>query len=382
MRRIIIVVVPLLAVLLFWKNDFFCTEQTTYTAIDSIAQLYQKPIAQWPAPQIDKSVAIWHELAPISTDTNYYESSEQPKVRLGKLLFFDARLSGSDQISCSHCHHPEMGFTTHTEKSRGHNHLLGTRNAPSLLNVFAKPHFFWDARASTLEEQARGPIAAHHEMNMPLNKLPAKLQNIKIYRKLFAEAFGSSTIKEQYILEALSEFQRTLRSQPSRFDAFALGNYQALSKEEIWGLHLFRTKARCMNCHHGTYFTDYGLHNIGISYYGREQEDLGRYYITKQAKDMGLFVTPSLRDLLITTPYMHNGLFDNLTGIVNMYNSGMQMNNPTALEKQTDSLYPSASSLLLPLELNDLEIQALVKFLESLSSTRYKMDIPSIPTDE
>lgn len=367
-------IVGILSIFLFLLSCSFKKEK--YSEI--IYEKYKKPISEWPKPTIDEGV-LWQEMQPISTDTSYYTNQKKPMVHLGKLLFFDPKLSGSNQISCSSCHHPEMGWTTHTEKSLGHDHLMGNRNAPSLFNVAFKKHFFWDGRASTLEEQAIEPITAHNEMNMDLKELPEKLQKIKEYHQLFKNVFKTNTIKEEHILSCLAAFQKTIKSQESRVDKFMKGDYKSLKNNEIRGLHLFRTKARCMNCHHGKFLTNNDFHNIGLTYYKRKHEDLGRYNVTQNPNDVGKFATPSLRDLLNTRPWMHNGLFDNLTGIVNIYNSGMQIINPTEKQKKEDPMYPVTDPLMKPLNLTQEEIQDLVSFLEALNGTRFKMDTPEIP---
>lgn len=344
----------------------------------SVVELYKKPIEEWPSPNVDKGVE-WEEMKPLKFNNTLFEDMEKPEVILGKALFFDPRLSSSNQISCSSCHHPEMGWTTHTEKSTGHNHALSKRNAPSLFNVFTKEQLFWDGRSLSLEDQALKPIAAHDEMNMDLKKLSKKIHNIQGYRKLFKDAFETDEVDIGKIAKALSAFQRTIKSQSSRVDRFMKGRYEMLEDNEINGLHLFRTKARCMNCHHGEYLTDKKFHNIGLTYYKRELEDLGRYNVTKDPNDVGRFLTPSLRDLLNTRPWMHNGLFDDLEGIVNIYNSGMQMLNPKKEDKIKDPLYPVTDSLMKPLALSNQEIKDLVAFLKALNGTRYKMAIPKIP---
>lgn len=344
----------------------------------SIVDLYKKPISKWPKPIIDEGVE-WQEMKPIEINYNYFEDIKKPEVTLGKLLFFDPKLSSSNQISCSSCHHPEMGWATHTEKSTGHNHLQSSRNAPTILNVASKKIFFWDGRVASLENQALGPITAHNEMNMNIDELPGKLQKVKRYEELFKKVYKKENITIEQVLSAIAAFERTIKSQPSKVDRFMKGSYKALTDSEIKGLHLFRTKARCMNCHHGQFFTDQKFHNIGLTYYKREQEDLGRYNVTKNSEDVGKFLTPSLRDLLNTRPWMHNGFFDNLTGVVNMYNSGMQMLNPSFEEKKKDSLFPVVDPLMKPLNLTDEEINDLVAFLKALNGTKYKMEIPEVP---
>ncbi|MFW0735685.1 cytochrome-c peroxidase [Flavobacterium sp. T12S277] len=341
-------------------------------------EVYSKPTNQWPKPTVDKDV-LWQEFESLAVDTSYYDRLEDPKVILGQMLFFDPKLSGSNQVSCSSCHDPELAWGDAREKSLGNDHLQGKRNTPSLYNIGARKSFFWDGRAATLEEQAQGPITAHHEMNMEAKSLAKKLKKIKAYPVLFQNAFGNSEVTYEKILQSLAVFQKTILSKRSRFDAFIDGDYTQLSDHEIYGLHLFRTKARCMNCHSGKYLTDESFHNIGLTYYKREYEDLGLYNVTKKAEDVGKFRTPSLRDVTFTGPWMHNGLFDNITGIVNMYNSGMHMIDPDESEKAADPLFPKTDVLMQPLHLNDEEIVALVSFIKTLSGRQYKMERPQIP---
>lgn len=355
--------------------NFIPKENETYAVI--VAQ-YKKPIEQWPSPVVDKGVA-WREFEALDRDTLYYETQEMPEVVLGKTLFFDPKLSKSNQISCSSCHDPEMGWTDHRQVSLGNDHLLGKRNTPSLYNIAARTSYFWDGRAETLEQQMVGPLSAHHEMDTDIKLLPAKIRAIKEYKPLFKAAFGEEKITYDRIISAITTFQKTIKSQPSRLDKFIQGEYQYLTDQEIYGMHLFRTKAGCMNCHHGKYLTDESFHNIGLTYYKREYEDLGRYWYTKRAEDVGKFKTPSLRDLAVTRPWMHNGLMDDLEGIVNLYNSGMQMINPTEEEKRLDPLFPTTDTLMKSLELNEQEIKAIVAFLESLSGSYYKMPRPDLP---
>ncbi|MFT3918932.1 cytochrome-c peroxidase [Cloacibacterium sp.] len=348
--------------------------------IEEIIKSYKKAIAEWPMPNIDKGVS-WKEFSSIKRDSLFFVEQDRPEVILGKMLFFDPKLSKSNQISCSSCHDPEMGWTDRRRIALGNDHLMGNRNTISLYNIANRKSFFWDGRAQTLEEQASGPLGAHNEMAMDIKKLPKKIEKIKNYKELFKNAYGDEKITYNRIVKALAEFQKTIKSQPSRFDQFMDGKYDALSDKEIYGMHIFRTKARCMNCHNGQNLTDESFHNIGLTYYKRQYEDLGLYNITKKAEDVGKFRTPQLRDLNLTRPWMHNGLFDDLEGIVNVYNSGMHMIDPKPEQKQKDPLYPVTDSLLQPLKLTKDEKSALISFLESLNGTKYKMRRPEFPTE-
>lgn len=348
--------------------------------LEDIVKSYKKVISQWPKPNIDYGVK-WQEFAPLKMDSAYTKEQESPTVILGRMLFFDPKLSHSNQISCSSCHDPEMGWSDRRRVALGNDHLLGARNTISLFNIAERKSFFWDGRAKTLEEQAAGPLGAHHEMAMDVKTLPAKIQAVKGYHQLFKNAYGNDKVTYEKIVKAIADFQKTIKSQPSRFDRFLEGRYSALSDEEIYGMHIFRTKARCMNCHSGTYLTDESFHNIGLTYYKRKYEDLGLYAITKNPEDVGKFKTPQLRDLMLTQPWMHNGLFNELEGIVNIYDSGMHMIDPSEEKKKSDPLYPSTDPLLKPLHLAKEEKKALVSFLKALSGTKYKMRRPEFPVE-
>jgi cytochrome c peroxidase len=354
------------------------TQPVRETYADSLRSIYTRPIAQWPKPDIDSNIK-WKELglrpnSPISTD------SLKEMVELGKQLFFDPRLSGSNQISCGSCHEPELGWTNGRSTAVGHDHLTGHRNVPSLLNVWATKPLFWDGRVKTLEEQALNPIGNEVEMHQGIDKLPAKLSAIPGYKKEFNKLFGGKKITEAQIAEALATFQRTIMSRLSKFDAFVQGREKALTDQEIEGLHIFRTKARCMNCHNGPLFTDNQFHNIGLTYYKRKYEDLGLYNVTKDPKDVGKFKTPGLRDIVITRPYMHVGLFDNLEGVINIYNAGGgHPRRKKTPEEEADPLYPSTSPILRPLGLTQHDKDALIAFLNAISTTSYRISRPELP---
>lgn len=344
--------------------------------------LYSQSVQNWPKPTIDSGVK-WSEFKSLpEVDKAYFALMEQPDVVLGKLLFFDPILSGSSQISCSSCHNPQTSWADKLSVPIGNDHLSGTRNTPSLLNVADRKSFFWDGRSATLEDQVINPIEAHNEMAMNSKELPKKLHQIKAYRELFKKAYGSDKITFDQVGKALASFQRTLKSRRSRFDKFLDGDYKALEDKEIEGLHLFRTKARCMNCHNGQFLTDEDFHNVGLTYYKRKYEDLGRYKVTNDPKDVGKFRTASLRDVMNTNPWMHNGLFDNMTGLLNLYNSGMQMNTATAAQKAADPLHPVTDPLMKKLNLTKDEIQSIAAFLEAITATQYKMQRPEkLPRD-
>ncbi|MFY0254716.1 cytochrome-c peroxidase [Chitinophaga sp. 30R24] len=377
MKRTAIIIFSLLVVMITSALTIKTDNGQKQQYADSLRQLYARPVALWPKPFIDSGVQ-YQEFAALPSDTGIPRLLQEPAVILGKTLFFDPRLSSSNQISCSSCHDPDLAWGDGRTVSLGNDHLQGTRNTMSLLNVAIRNRFFWDGRVSSLEDQVMHPIAMHHEMNMDPVALPAKLQKIKGYQELFKRAFGDGKIDQQKISSAIATFERAILSRTSRFDLFISGGYNRLTDEEIQGLHLFRTKARCMNCHNGQYFTDNQFHNIGLTYYQRTYEDLGRYNVTKRAADVGKFRTPSLRDVMLTRPWMHNGLFDNIDGVINIYNSGMQMMKPKP-GQENDTLFPRTDPLMQKLDLTVEEKKAVVAFLHAITGVPYKMRRPELP---
>lgn len=230
------------------------------------------------------------------------------------------------------------------------------------MSAFGKEKF-WDGRAKNLEDQALFPIANPKEMALPLKDLLRRLNADKFYKKEFQTAFQTSPITLKQIADALATYERTLLPKRNAFDKFLLGEKNALSDKEVWGLHLFRTKAKCMNCHYGTAFSDGKFHNLGLTYYKRKYQDLGRYEVSRDIKDIGTFKTPSLRGVIKSPPYMHNGLFPNLSGVLNAYNAGMFHPKP---KDTNDALFPKTSPLLHKLFLNNEELKALEAFLKTL----------------
>jgi cytochrome c peroxidase len=330
-----------------------------------LRQAYAGPIASWPRPQVPDGIAP-AELASVSAIP---PPPVAPKVAaLGQRLFGDPRLSRSNTVACISCHNPAHAFADSRRVSVGHEGRPGQRNTPGLLGVAQLKALFWDGRAASLEVQALGPLRHADEMAMDVPALPAKLAALEGYRAQFDAAFGQAGgVTLARILSALAGYQRTLLPLATRFDAFMEGERTALNEPELLGLHLFRTKARCMTCHSGALLTDQQFHNLGLAFYGRKKyEDLGRYLLTGEAQDVGKFRTPSLRGVAQSGPWMHNGLFPQLTGVLNMYNAGMSHPAPRNAEQAQDPKFPVTSPLLQRLQLTPGEITALKSFLEVL----------------
>lgn len=339
--------------------------------------LYARPPAEWPAPDVDSTVE-WVELGLLPEPPHPADNPfSKEKAELGKLLFFDPRLSHGGQMACASCHDPDLGWADGRTTSFGLNRQPLTRNAPTVLNAAFQKQFFWDGRAESLEVQARHVMLNPAEMAGTEEQVVATLTALPAYRRAFADAFGCEDITFDLVSKALATFERTLVGGHSRFDAFLRGRPDSLDDQQIIGLHLYRTQARCMNCHHGPSFSDGKLHNLGLSYYGRKFEDLGAYKTTGKAEDVGKFRTPTLRNIGNTGPYMHNGLFE-LSGVINMYNAGM----PTLRRKEhqaDDPLFPTKSPLLKPLSLSKQDMSDLLAFLDALSEPPRRIRPPELP---
>lgn len=342
---------------------------------DKLREIYSKPSKGWPKAEVDAGInftEIGRLPSVVFPKNNPYSKEKQ---KLGEMLFFDGRLSRSKQIACASCHDPDLGWADGRKTSFGHDRQKGRRNAPTIENVGYGTEFFWDGRAASLEEQALMPIQDPIEMNFTLPELTKRLNAIPEYQKAFALAFGDERVTAKRIAMALATFQRTIKSRRSDFDRFLSAGEQknertkayfktVMSDDAIWGMHLFRTKARCMNCHFGPTFSDNQFHNIGLTYYKREYDDLGLYNHSGNNDDVGKFKTPSLRGIMNTKPWMHNGLFGDMTGLLNFYNAG----GVKLSKKADDPMSPETSHLLEPLALNNQEIQALKSFLTAITA--------------
>lgn len=378
MKKVLAYLILLFSFLVFLSFRPSLSLQDGDLKIDSLRKIYAGPISKWPKPNVDSGVN-YQELAVLPpSPLNLKDEAVKKMVDLGRMLFFDPRLSESNQISCSSCHAPELNWADGREVSIGHDHAPNKRNAPSLENVWFFKRLFWDGRAYSLEQQAESPVSSAVEMHQDMRLLAKKLQKIKGYRPLFTAAFGTDKITNERIFKSLADFQRTITSRKADFDYFLEGNNKALTDQQVEGLHLFRTKARCMNCHNGALFTDNDFHNVGLTYYGRKYEDLGLYHVTKKAEDVGKFKTPSLRNVMRTAPWFHNGLFGDMDGVLNMYNAGMPVQKVRP-EQINDPLLPKNDKLLKPLALTKAEKDAIVAFLHSISAAPWKDRQPILP---
>ncbi len=280
-------------------------------------------------------------------------------ARLGRWLFFDTRLSADNTVSCATCHRPEHGFSEPTPHSTGIRGQQGSRKAPSFLNEAwtLYPHFFWDGRAASLEEQALGPVANPIEMGNTHEAMLRSLSAIAGYRPYFKEAFGTDEITTDRVAKAIADYERTCMSGNSAWDRWKKNRDESAVTEDVKvGDRLFFGKAGCNQCHLGQNLTDNAFHNVGIGYdaeSGRFADD-GRFVVTRKPEDRGAFKTPGLRDVALRAPYMHDGSVPTLRAAVEHYNRGGIAN-------------PALDPKLQRLALTDAEIAALVRFMEALN---------------
>jgi cytochrome c peroxidase len=321
--------------------------------------------------------SLWRKLLPAGNPLT------AEKIALGRALYFDKRLSADGTVSCATCHDPATAFADQNALAVGVAGRKGVRNAPTVLNAMFSPRLFWDGRARSLEEQALEPLLGQSEMGMQTREtLLARVAAIPEYRQEFPKVFGARGLTVESVAKAIAAFERTQLSGNAPFDRFMAGDAGAVTAAQRRGWELFRSKARCIECHtfdaSSPFFTDFRFHNTGVATKnldfndlarranagGRspnprpradEVSDLGRFLTTSRPEDLGAFKTPTLRDVELTTPYMHDGSEKTLLDVVRFYNRGGERNR-------------ALDSRIRPLLLTDAEMNDLVEFMRALTS--------------
>ncbi len=290
----------------------------------------------------------------------------EAKVELGKLLYFDPRLSADGTLSCATCHDPEMAWTEHQPTSEGIGGAFGDRNSPTIINSAYATVQFWDGRADSLEEQALGPIENPIEMGHTLDSMIATLSDLEVYADKFQEVFGTG-VTEEGVAKAIAAFERTVLSGNSPYDQFQAGDEEALSEAQQRGWKLFED-AGCVTCHTPPLFSNYRFYNAGIGM-DTEEPDPGRKDVTGQDQDMGAFRVPPLREIANTHPYFHNGSVEELRDAVAIM-AGGGIDNPylSAMMKAVRSA-----------ELTDQDIDDLTEFMHALSGDFPVIEPPELP---
>lgn len=286
------------------------------------------------------------------------------KEELGKALFFDPRLSRSSSVSCASCHNPSLSWSDGLPRAVGFEMKPLARRTPPVMNLAWGTAFQWDGRAETLEQQARMPLTAPDEMNMTMDMVVERLRATPGYQALFEKAFEQPTsITPESVTAALATYQRTLVSGRAPFDRWVEGQDDALAPEAKRGFALFTGKARCASCHSTWRMTDDSFHDIGL-----KGEDLGRgkFAPPSVVTMQHAFKTPSLRDLRLQGPYMHDGSVQNLDDVIEHYVKG-------------GAKRPSLSSDMRPLELSADERRDLIAFLTSLKAEPTRIELPQLP---
>ena len=325
-------------------------------------------------------------------DRPFPEAVERPenplsaeRVELGRLLYFDPLLSGDNTLSCAHCHHPDLGLADGRARSMGRGGRgvgpereggeVLRRNAPTVWNSLYNHLQFWDGRARDLEDQAAKPIRDPAEMNQDPVELVTELEAIPEYRELFAEAFGpgaggGSAIDFERVTFAIAAFERTLVSSRSAFDRYARGDRYALDESERRGLNLFRSlRTRCFECHNLPTFSNPDFKVIGVpDAEDLSEPDLGRAEIAGGDAYRGAFKVPTLRNVALTAPYMHNGRFGTLEEVLAFYKGGGGRTHRNDL--------PNVDDKIREFELSDGETADLVAFLRALTDESAKPEIP------
>jgi cytochrome c peroxidase len=354
----------------FYRAYFDATNQNITSSTENALRL-PASFFNYSAPVVPANFSVNPILAEDNTPAN--NPLSDAGATLGRVLFYDKRLSFNQTISCASCHQQSAGFSDPRRFSVGFDGSLGTRNAMGLSNArwYQRKHFFWDERAATLEDQTLMPIQNPIEMGMTLDLLTNRLAAEPFYTNLFAQAFGSTAITTNRISFALAQFVRSIVSTQSKYDIGVTNNFANFTAQENLGRQLFFGRTgnpapSCAVCHATDNFVPTTtLNNNGLEF---PYVDLGVGGVTGIATQNGLFKVPSLRNIGLTAPYMHDGRFTNLSQVVAFYNSGI-VSNPNLSPPLRG---PGGTPLRL--NLSAAQQAALVAFLTTLSD-------PNLATD-
>ncbi len=313
------------------------------------------------------AVVLCYSFLPVKPGPIKYSFKGEPKTlaQLGEVLFFEKKLSADGSRSCASCHIPEYAFADTVAFSKGVGNKLGKRNAPSCANLADRPYLFYDGRAGSLEEQVKFPIEDKNEMNTPIGDVVKRLNSDKQYVAWFNKiCFNPPT--EHYLEAAIAAFEKTLETSKTPYDRYMEKDDTTLiSAAALRGRELFLVRAKCFECHFSPDFTGDEFRNIGL-FDGKKYNDSGRYAISKNIKDLGKFKVPGLRNVAVTGPYMHNGMFKTLKEVIEYYSDPYKtVANPINMD----------TTLTKPLNLTAQEKADLEAFLVSLTDDRYASKI-------
>lgn len=286
------------------------------------------------------------------------------RAELGKMLFFDPRLSRSNWISCATCHNPALGWSDGLPTAIGHGMQVLERATPTILNSAYNNLQMWDGRFRSLEAQALGPIEAAGEMNASLEEVVAKLKTIPGYVAAFEKAYPGKGVSKDTIAKAIASYERTVIAKDAPFDRWIKGDESAINESAKRGFALFTGKANCAACHMGGNFSDDGFHNLGL----KGNQDVGRFAQVPLPSMKSAFKTPTLRDIALTAPYMHNGMYRTLEEVVDHYNRGGDYESGHTPDPN-----------MRPLGLSAQEKKDMVEFLKHLTGKQVQVVLPTLP---
>jgi len=319
-------------------------------------------------------VTIPSHFPPLGSQNSNVKELDTAIISLGRFLFFETKLSRDSSISCGSCHEPNKAFTDGRAKSIGiDNHEL-RRSSMSLVNLLWRKNLMWDGKFTNLETQALDPIANEKEMDLPIDEAVDRINNDPFYTMKIKKAFGVDKLSQEQMAIAIAQFERTLISSNSKYDQYLKGSYTP-SFQELNGLMLFYTHpiagvergANCGDCHSSVLQIDDSFHNNGLD---ANLTDEGRADVTAFGFDKGRFKTPSLRNIALTAPYMHDGRFQTLDEVLDHYNDHVVFNSPNLDVLMNISNTVGSQTL----DLTDSEKEAILAFLNMLTDNEFVTD--------
>ncbi len=303
-----------------------------------------------------------------------YPANNEPtpaRVALGKMLFFEPRVSSDNNMSCATCHNPLFGWSDGMPTGKGHKSQVLGRATPTVINTAYNFIQMWDGRKATLEDQATGPMEASVEMNTDFDQLIGLLRNNDAYRAAFEQAYPGEEISADTVARAIASFERTVISNDSPFDRWVRGEANAMTRQQVRGFEVFldENKGNCVVCHSPPNFTDDGFHNVGLDSWDSKTPDMGRFAHKPIKVLKGAFKTPTLRDVALTAPYFHDGSAVGLMEVVEHYEKGGAVKS---------NLSPNIKAL----RLTQRDKVDLVAFMHALTSDHEPFVLPVLPVIE
>jgi cytochrome c peroxidase len=319
---------------------------------------------------------IFNNGIPVENFNNFVNVTDAG-AQLGRVLFYDKKLSLNNTIACASCHHQDKAFSDGLAVSSGFEGRKTSRNSMAIINPISQNNLFWDSRSQSIKDLSLRPIQNHIEMGMEdIDFLVKKLTDVPYYKNLFSEAFGDSQITKDRISDAISQFIGSITTSNSKFDAVMLGNSSFNELEQLGFNTFFSAKAKCSSCHAGGNFSApdgiFDPYGGGGSVSGenpRGTANIGLDLVEKdKGKENGQFKIPSLRNITLTAPYMHDGRFNTLEEVLNHYTHGIKAN------KNLDPKFKDNNGSLVAIKLNDLEKKGIIAFLQTLTDDTYTKD--------